>query len=73
MLQGMLRAGRLQWAMRKDVFVIGGLTAFYFSADHLILQRTEQKLRALGLYHEGNMTSHISEGAPSGLKRNMYC
>ena len=55
MLQGVSRQLRLQYAMRKDVLWIGGMTAFYFSADHLILQRTEAKLRAFGLMHDRNL------------------
>ena len=55
MLQGVTRQLRLQYAMRKDVLWLAGMGAFYFSADHLVLQRTENKLRALGLIHDRNL------------------
>ena len=61
-LQGLFRQIRLQYAMRKDVIVLGGMAFFYMNADHLILQRTEQKLSALGLIHQGNMTPAFSTG-----------
>ncbi len=54
-LQGLTRQLRLQYAMRKDVIVLGGICAFGLTADHLILQRTESKLRALGLWHQGKL------------------
>ncbi len=50
-LQGLTRQLRLQYAMRKDVIWLGGIVGFGLTADHLILQRTENKLRALGLWH----------------------
>ena len=46
---------RLQYAMRKDVIWLGGMAFFYFSADHLILQRLETRLTSLGLIHVGKL------------------
>ena len=60
--QGLARQIRLQYAMRKDVIILGGIAFFGMNADHLILQRTEQKLSALGLYHQGNMTPAFTAG-----------
>lgn len=49
--QGVARQLKLQYAMRKHYIWLAGMGAFYFSADHLILQRAEAKLRALRLIH----------------------
>ena len=51
---------KLQYAMRKHYIWLAGMGAFYMSADHLILQRSEAKLRALGLVHQGNMQAQFS-------------
>ena len=54
-LAGLTRQLRLQYAMRKDVIILGGIGLFGVSADHLILQRSENKLRSLGLWHQGKL------------------
>ena len=59
-LAGVMRQMRMQYAMRKDVLWMGGMAFFYFSADHLILQRTESKLRAVGLWHQGKLDGHFN-------------
>ena len=58
-LQGVARQLRLQYAMRKDVIWVGGMVVFGYSADHLILQRTENTLRRLGLMHQGKLDAHF--------------
>lgn len=67
-LQGLGRSLRLQYAMRKDVIWVGGMLGFYATADHLILQRTEQKLRAVGLIHQGKLDDCFNNVSNS-LKR----
>lgn len=52
---------KLQYAMRKHYIWMAGMTAFYFSADHLIIQRTEAKLRALGLIHSASIQTQFTE------------
>jgi len=71
-LQGLARQIRLQDAMRKDVIVLGGFAFFYMNADHMILQRTEQKLTALGLYHQGNMTPAWTSGSFENEMRRLW-
>ena len=64
MLGSLTRSLRLQYAMNRDVIHLGGIAFIYMNADHLIIKRTEMKLRMLGLYHNGgNMTSgmHIPQ------------
>eukprot|EP00353_Schmidingerella_taraikaensis_P018877 CAMPEP_0185609772 /NCGR_PEP_ID=MMETSP0436-20130131/10583_1 /TAXON_ID=626734 ORGANISM="Favella taraikaensis, Strain Fe Narragansett Bay" /NCGR_SAMPLE_ID=MMETSP0436 /ASSEMBLY_ACC=CAM_ASM_000390 /LENGTH=55 /DNA_ID=CAMNT_0028242237 /DNA_START=60 /DNA_END=227 /DNA_ORIENTATION=+ len=46
--------------MRKDLIWLGGMGIFYVNADQLILQRAEQKLRALGLIHQGKLDAHFN-------------
>ena len=61
MLGSLTRSLRLQYAMNRDVIHLGGIAFIYMNADHLIIRRTEQKLRMLGLYHNGgNLTKHMS-------------
>ena len=70
MLQGITRQLRLQYAMRKDVLWLGGIGFFAMNADHLILQRTEAKLRALGLMHDRSLQSMWTNmDFPYDLKR----
>ena len=45
---------RLKYATHKNLIWMGGMGAFYYNADHLILQRMEAKMRAFGIYHQGN-------------------
>ena len=47
-LAGLTRQLRLQYAMRKDVIILGGIGLFGVSADHLILQRSENKPNEVG-------------------------
>lgn len=61
--QGVARQMKLQYAMRKHYVWLAGMGAFFFSADHLILQRSEAKLRTLGLIHQGNMQAQFSQMA----------
>ena len=54
MLGGVSRQLRLQYAMRKDVIWLGGIAFFYLNADHLIIKRTDAKLRSLGIMHDNH-------------------
>ena len=67
-MQALVRQLRLQYAMRKDViwlgglmmYFLGGISFFYFNADHLILQKTHAKLQMLGLCHDRKMDTNFS-------------
>ena len=41
MIGGLTRQLRLQYAMRSEVFWLGGCALFYMNADHLIFKRIE--------------------------------
>ena len=74
MLQGVTRQLRLQYAMRKDVIVLAGIGFFYMNADHMIIKRTEQRLRALGLYHDNGKFCRAwsNMSYPNDIKRTFY-
>ena len=52
MLGGLTRQMRLQYAVHNNIIVLGGLAFVYMNADHMIVKRTEQRLRSLGLLHD---------------------
>ena len=42
----------MQYAVHKDFIWLGGFAFIYMNADHMIIKRTEQRLRSLGLIHD---------------------
>ena len=60
MFGALARTASKQYAMRKDVLWCGGMALFWLNADHLILERSKNKLKAVGLFHEGNLTPRFS-------------
>ena len=54
-LQGILRQARLQYNIRRDVIILGGLGLLAYNTDNLLLQRVENSLRSSGLLHYGSV------------------
>ena len=63
MFGGLGRTARLQWTLRRDFVILGGFAGLYMIHDHLLIRRTENVLRGLGLLHGGNqmreLTNHV--------------
>ena len=64
MIGGLTRQLRLQYAMRSEVFWLGGCAFFYMNADHLIFKRIEMMLRNQGILHSKKMDWQWAQGNP---------